>query len=102
MKVIITENKRDRIALKWLDNNYGDLKPFETEKYPNYIFYKKGDEVMFEYNKENGVVFINYDDVWSFFESFFDMGYKQIQNITKLWVEENYNLRVSTTKMYDE
>jgi hypothetical protein len=98
MKVIITENKLEKVAIKWLNDNYGDLEPSETEKYPDYIFYGRGDEVIFNYNKKNGVVYINYDEIWVFFESFFDMNYQQIQDSTKLWVEEHYNLRVSTTR----
>jgi hypothetical protein len=47
MKLIITENRLERIAIKWLNNNYGDLEPFESEKYPDYIFYKKGFKHMF-------------------------------------------------------
>ena len=97
MKVIITESKRDKVAIKWLNDNYGDLEPFEAEKYPNHIFYRQGKEIIFDYNKENGVVFVNDKEIWSFFESFFGMNYQQIQVITKIWVEERYNLRVSRT-----
>jgi len=97
MKVVITENRLERIAIKWLSDNYGDLEPFESEKYPDNIFYRKGDNVIFEYNKKNGVVYIDYNEIWSFFESYFDMEYLQIQDLTKIWVEEHYNLRVTTT-----
>jgi len=38
MKIIITESKLEKAAIKWLNDNYGDLEPFETEKYPDYIF----------------------------------------------------------------
>ena len=98
MKVVITENRLERIAVKWLNDNYGDLEPFESEIYPDNIFYRKGDNVIFEYNKINGVVLINYNEIWSFFESYFDMEYQQIQDLTKIWVEEHYNLRVTTTE----
>jgi hypothetical protein len=97
MKFVITENKLERLAIKWLNENYGDLEPFETEKYPDYIFYRKGDEVIFDYNKKNKVVYVSYDEIWSFFESFFGMDYQQIRDITKDWVEEHYKLRVTTT-----
>jgi len=100
MKLIITENKLNNVVIKWLNKNYGDLKPFETDEYPYSIFYIRDKEVFFEYNKKNGFVYISYDDIWSFLENIFSMEYKQIQEVTKLWVEEHYNLRVTTTCLW--
>ena len=97
MKLIITESKRNRAITKWLDENYGDLEPYKTDKYPDYIIYKKGEEAIFDYNKKNGVVCVNYNEIWSFFESYFSMEYQQIQDVIKEWVEERYNLRVTKT-----
>ena len=97
MKIIITENKLNQIGIKWLNKHFGDLKPFETNKYSDYIFYQKGKEIIFDYNKKNGDVYINYDEIWSFFRTVFGMEYQQIQDITKAWVEERYKLRVTTT-----
>ena len=59
MKLIITENKRNRVIIKWLNSEFGDLTPFETEKYRNYIFFMKEGEVVFDYNKKNGYVCIS-------------------------------------------
>jgi hypothetical protein len=103
MKVIITENKIEKVAIKWLDNNYGDLKPYEPKKFPNHIFYRKGEEIIFDYNKKNGYVYVTYEEIWSFFERMFSMSNQQIESLTKVWVEERYNLRVtrilSTTEL---
>jgi hypothetical protein len=97
MKFIITENKLYETAIKWINKNYGDLEPYETEKYPDYIFFIKNKDVVFEYNKKNGVVIISYNKIWSFLEKIFSMEYEQIQEVTKLWVEEHYKLGVTTT-----
>ena len=96
MKIIITESKLEKFALNWLNDNYGDLEPFESEEYPDYIFYRKGDVVIFEYNKKNNVVYISYNEIWSFFEMYLNMNYQQIQAITEIWAEEDYNLRVTS------
>ena len=101
MKYIITENRLERLAINWLNDNFGDLELFETEKYPNYVFYIKGEETILSYNKKNGMVFVDYPKIWSFFESYFSMSNQQIKDITKLWVEERYNLRVTTTTKYN-
>jgi hypothetical protein len=86
-----------KTAIKWLNKNYGNLTPYETEEYPDNIFYMKDGEVVFEYDKRNGRVYISYDKVWSFLENFFSMVIQQIQEVTKLWVEEHYKLGVTTT-----
>ena len=97
MKILITESKLERVAIKWLNDNYGNLEPFETEKHSDYIFYRKDKEIIFSYNKKNGYVYVNYDEIWSFLEGMFGMEYEQIRGLTKVWVEERYNLRVTTT-----
>jgi hypothetical protein len=96
MKYIITENQLNRAALKYLNTEYGDLEPYKTDEFPDYIFYMKDGEVILQYNKKNGVVFISYDHIWTFLGSFFGLKDEEIQVITKEWVEEHYNLRVIT------
>ncbi len=97
MKYIITESQKDRAIIKWLNLEYGDLTPFETEKHPDYIFFMKDGEVVFDYNKKEGVVYFSYDKIWSFLDSFFGLEYEEIQGLTNKWVEEHYKLRVTTT-----
>ena len=88
---------RNRIAKKWLTNNYGNLERYETNKFPNHIFYMKDGEVIFDYNRKNGYCNISNEEIWSFLERVFQLGYEEIQDITKEWVEEHYKLRVTTT-----
>ena len=97
MKIIITESKLGKLGINWLNDNFGDLEPYETGKYPEYIFYKKGNEIIFSYNKKNGLLLVNYQEVWSFFISFLGLENEQIRDLTKVWMEEHYNLRVTTT-----
>ena len=101
MKILITESKLERVAINWLNDNYGDLEPYETEKYPNQVFYRKGKEIIFGYNKKNGQVIVNYQEVWSLFKSFLGLETEQVRDLTKVWVEERYNLRVTTTFSFD-
>jgi hypothetical protein len=102
MKYIITESQMDRAVLKYLNSEYGDLEPYETDKHPNHIFFMKDGEVIFNYNKKNGVVIFSYDKIWSFLKSFFGLEYEEIQDLTKEWVEEHYKLGVSTTNGYKQ
>ena len=98
MKYIITENQLNRAALRFLNSEYGDLKPYKTDEYPNFIFFMKDGEVIFDYNKKNGDVYISYGHIWSFLNSFFGLKYTEIQDLTKEWVEEHYKLRVRRTE----
>ena len=102
MKIIITENKLEQVAINWLNKNYGDLEEWENDKYPDFIFYKKSGNPVFDYNKKNGEVYISYGEIWSFFESYFGMNFQQIQDLTKQWVEEQYKLGVTTIDKYHE
>jgi hypothetical protein len=99
MKIIITESIRKKAVFTYLNKYYGDLEPYETDEFPDYIFYMKDRKVIFEYNKKNGVVFISYDHIWSFLQPFFGLKDEEIQVITKEWVEEHYNLRVTTIRI---
>jgi len=99
MKIIITESIRKKAVFTYLNKYYGDLEPYESGNYPDYIFYMKDRKVIFEYNKKNGNVFISYDHIWLFLESFFGLKDKEIQDLTKEWVEEHYNLRVTTIRI---
>jgi hypothetical protein len=92
----MTDNLKHKI-IQYLNSEYPELEQFETEKYPDYIFFMKDGEVIFDYNKKNGYVGVSYDKIWSFLEDFFELEYKEIQGLTKEWVEEHYKLRITTT-----
>jgi hypothetical protein len=61
---------------------------------------KKGVWILYqdEQGLKNGKIWINYSEVWSFFEIEFNMNYQQIQRFTKqrLWLDKK--IRVNTTK----
>jgi len=90
-------NKLNDISKKWLTDNYGDLERCEKYEYPDYTFYMKDGVVIFDYNQKNGHCYISYDEIWSFLESVFQLERKEIEGITKEWVEEHYKLEVTTT-----
>ena len=79
MKYIITESKLEKAAINWLNDKFNNLVPFKTDEEPNYIFYRKGNDTIFVHHKKNNTVWIDYDNIWSFFELYFNMSYKQIQ-----------------------
>jgi hypothetical protein len=94
MKFIITENRLNKLALSWMNKHFSpdQLKIVKFKEYPNSIFYKKDGEIVMEQDKENKYFWFDYDQIWSFFESFFDMGYQQIRDVLRHWLEETFKL----------
>ena len=100
MDIQVNKDQLDRVVIKWLNKNFGNLTPKTTEKYPNSVFYVKSDnEIMMEYVQENGYVYIHYDNIWSTIELLFHLNYDDIQSIMKVWLEETYKLEGVTTYM---
>jgi hypothetical protein len=53
------------------------------------------------YNRENDYVYINYDEIWSVLGDKFGLNYSEIQDLTKRWLDEVYNLRgVTPNEVY--
>ena len=98
MKIVITESKLEYIAFKWLNDNYSDLEKFETEKYPDYIFFIKDNKVIFDYDKKYRIVRLNYYEIWVTLEKYFNLDYDQVRDIPRKWVEEYYNLDIKSIR----
>ena len=84
--------------IKYLNSEFSNLEQFEPKEWTtDYIFFMKDGKVIFEYDKKNEFVYISYNEIWAILESFFGLEYEEIQDLTKEWVKEHYNLRVTTT-----
>jgi len=84
-----------------MNKNFGldQLEIVESEKYPDSIFYKKNGKVVMEQDKKNKNFRFDYDNIWSFFESFFGVEYEQIQEVLSYWLEETLKLKDYTPDM---
>jgi hypothetical protein len=109
MKIIITERQqklisededrdflvKKKIAKKELTKKFGDLTPVEDKRYPKSIFYvDKNNQTYLEYIKKPHYVFVDYHTIWLFLKEIFNLNYEQIQQVTKEWFKEHYNLEV--------
>ena len=90
-------DKLEKLCIKWLNDNYNPMEPFIMKEYPDYIFHMKNGQCILQYNKRNGYVYVNYREIWSFFERVFSMSNQQIKDVTKIWVEEYYKKGVTKT-----
>ena len=82
-------------------NLFNDLESVQSEEDENWTLYryKKGHNFMI-YDRKNDYVYINYDEIWSVLEDKFGLNYSETQKLTNVWLDEVYNLRGVTTKMF--
>lgn len=89
--------KIEKLCIKWLNDNYNHMEPFLMKEYPDYIFHMKDGKCILQHNKKNGYVYVSYSEIWKFFELYFSMSNQQIKDITKIWVEDYYEVGVTAT-----
>ena len=95
MKYIITENKLNNVALRWMNQNFGpdQLEIVKSKDYPSSVFFKKTGKVVMEQDKETKFFWFSHKEIWSFFESFFGMEDEQIREVLRYWLEETLKLK---------
>jgi len=93
MKIIITESSRDRLVLKWLNKEFGNLT--EVVKRDKTFYVDENRKPLFVYyqDEKNGFIYVDYDRIWVFFDSIFGLSYLQTKEILTIWLEETYNLK---------
>ena len=86
-KVLKIESPMDFLHL------FDNLEQVQSEKqeYFTLFRYKKGYNYMI-YNRKNEMVYINYDEIWSFLNDKFGLN-SEIQSLTLEWLDEVYNLK---------
>ena len=92
MKYIITESKLDRVVIKYLNKEYGDLKEYTTDKRPDNVFFVKDKKVYMEHDLKNGYLYVDYDTIWSELKNIFNLTNDYIAIIISKWVDETYNI----------
>jgi hypothetical protein len=75
-------------------NLFNDMDAIQSEEKPNWTLYRyeKGNNMMI-HNRESGVVFMNYTNIWSFLKEGFELNNYEIKSPTEEWLSEVYNLR---------
>ena len=87
------ENKLNKVALTWLNNNFGNLKPIVMDNKTCYVNEDRLPLFYYYQDEKNGYGYINYYEIWSFLESIFGMNYQQVRGVIRDWLEETYNLK---------
>ena len=71
----------------------------DFEKYPDSIFWFKGDTRIFEYEFKNQMIWVNIE-FWEKFEPFFNSKYTKIQDFIKIQVENLLKLKGIQVDVY--
>lgn len=129
MKIIITENKVERLKdliktngvnqvidlmggfdtfckvmnIEWFMDFlhlFDDLEQVQSEENDDWILFRyKPNYNIMVYDTKSEEVYINSVEIWSFLADKFDLTYRAVQGITKKWLSEVYNLRGVTTNV---
>ena len=95
MKLIITENRRNRAITKWLDENYGDLEKYTPPDSFPFINYRTNDGGnVFIYSRNTGMVTIVNEILYRDLKHMFGLSNYELNDILIPWLEERYNLHV--------
>ena len=99
MRYIITENKLEKVIIKYLNRFYGDLKEYTREKSPNSVYLVKDNKVYMELDTKYNGLYVDYTTIWEDLINIIGGKYDEIKRIIKKWVEETYKLRGVSPKM---
>lgn len=68
-KLHIIKKSRLKPEERFLYPIFWQLKPYYSDNYEDIIFYKKDNEVLFEYDKKDGDLWCRHDKIWTVLES---------------------------------
>ena len=75
-------------------NLFNDLESVQSEEKSDWTLYRyKKNHNFMVYDRFFLYVYISYDDIWSVLEDKFGLKYNEVQELTKVWLDEVYNLR---------
>lgn len=71
----------------------------DIDRYPNSVFYFRGDELFLEIEKS--YLWVSYKHIWTIFEREFSMNYTEIQSFIQSMVEKHFNWKGLTPENAD-
>lgn len=72
----------------------------DIEKFPNSVFYFKGDNLLLELEKSSDIIYLwcSYIKIWNPISNKFSLEFPEIQQLIKETVEEHFKMRGVTPK----
>ena len=98
MKIVIAEDKRNEIALRWLHNNYSNLRRKWTED-STYAYSKDG-ETYFILQPQTDKLWVS-KAVWATLKEGFGYRRIEIMAIIMPWFSKQYETDVNNVELFD-
>jgi len=80
---------------------FNGLEEYESDKYPDYIFFIKNDIIYIRQSSKNKKLWCSHKYIWSFFETEFGYNYNEISNLIQGMVELHLKRKVGTASVCD-
>jgi hypothetical protein len=96
MRIVITEDKRNRLAINWFEEEYPDLKIYRHPGYEEIFVSDKGIFKM-SYVKSMNALFIK-DDIWDPLRSWFGFDNKEVSDLLLNWANKKFGFRAKLCK----
>jgi hypothetical protein len=77
---------------RWFKDQLSDLSVSRSKEYSSVLIYKKDDIVLYNYEEKNEDFYIDYNKIWSIFESKYFLKNNEIKLLTKSIVKKYFNL----------
>jgi hypothetical protein len=89
------------ICIEWLNDNFSNMNTVPSRT-TGRILYRNNEENIILYDKKIYKVYTGYSKIWSFFDDFFLLENKEIENIIIMYFYEKYKIRVDTVVLVPE
>lgn len=98
MKLIITENKRNKVVTAWLNKYYSDLFTKEYPRWDIIDFFTTDGPGSKVFIYDNRVLLISNPDLKNELDTIFNVNSKDLNDIFIPFMKDNYNLNVISVK----
>jgi hypothetical protein len=93
MKIQLYKHQLERVVIKWLNKNFGNLTLKKHGDYPNEIFYINSKyHILIQFSKNYSEILISDNYIWSHLENMFHLKDYYVRSIIKTWAEDTYKL----------
>jgi hypothetical protein len=101
MKILLTENKMQRLAVTWLNDRVGPLTGHEVGNLPGYYHFRyeglDGSMPIFDYDTRNDKNIVYFKDrvLVSLLQGYFPLNEEESKEVIQKWLEEFHNLDIN-------
>ena len=91
--VLYEKFSREKAAENFFVGFLNDHQIKVSDEYPDLVFYVKNNKIFMQYNKKNGDLRVEYDQIWSFFEKEYGYNYIEVNDLLKHLVYKHLKLK---------